>query len=377
MNRVKILVLLATVALLALLPVGLFAQQPEAPHRFFGTATMADGSLAPDGTVVSAWVGDAEAGTAVVESSFQAAFYLLDVTPAIGGASYVGQMVTFLVDGVSTGDSVAWVTRTSQELNLTAMAAMMEEGAGLAIGLFEESHSGQTGRATFKEVGDDLQVDLSLGSGALWSELAHIHSGQCNESGGDTLGGVVHALTSFVGGSGASSITLEGVTLASVQDGDHAVNVHSADDAGTYTACGNIPAADASQMLPMMMAAGPDTEAITESVKTALVGDALFTVLLSGRAGRNGLDGVDGDDGLGGANGRDGVDGRNGTNGANGANAVDGANGTDGVDGADGRNGTSGAAGEDGGGGLGIVALILAIVALLGVGGAFAMSRRS
>ena len=56
MIRFKILALLATVALLALVPVGLFAQQPDTPHQFFGTATLADGTLAPDGTVVTAVV---------------------------------------------------------------------------------------------------------------------------------------------------------------------------------------------------------------------------------------------------------------------------------------------------------------------------------
>jgi hypothetical protein len=264
MNRVKILALLATVALLALLPVGLFAGQPEAPHQFYGTATLADGSLAPDGTVVSAWVGDDEAATAVVESSFQAGFYLLKVAPAIG-SSYVGQSVTFLVDGVSTGDSVAWVTRSSQELNLSAVTP--------------------------------------------------------------------------------------------------------------------VPPTPTPAPTPAPTPVPPlDMEALTSDVKTALLDDLLFRVRIGGRNGNNGLDGAAGSDGSDGANGANGARGAAGANGANGTNAVDGANGTNGVDGADGRNGTAGAAGaagEDGGGGLGIVALILAIVALLGVGGAFAMSRKS
>ena len=86
MNRVKILALLATVALLALLPVGLYAQQLDPPHRFFGTATMADGTLAPDGTVVGAWVGGAEVATAIVSSGFQPGYYILDVSPPKGRA---------------------------------------------------------------------------------------------------------------------------------------------------------------------------------------------------------------------------------------------------------------------------------------------------
>ena len=383
MNRYKILALLAAVALLALLPAGIFAQQPEAPHRFFGTATLASASLAPDGTVVAAMVGGNPVATTQVESSFQAGFYLLDISPPIG-ESYVGQMVTFLVDGVSTGDSVAWQTRGSLELNLTGTAAMTEGDAGLAIGLFEENNSGQSGRATLAEIGDNLQVVLSLNSGALWSELTHIHSGQCNESGGDTLGGAVHTLTSFVGGSGGSTTMLAGLTLAMMQDGNHAINVRMAGNAGTYTACGNIPPAGQDQPRPVLMKAAVevDGEALTEDVKSALISDAVFTGLLEGKAGTNGLDGEDGEDGEDGRDGRDGADGTPGLAGPRGlagANGLSGANGRDGRDGADGDAGRTGPRGEkgdegDGGGGLlntlapflAIAALFLAFVALVG-----------
>ena len=119
MNRIKILALLATVVLLALMPINLFAQQPEAPHKFYGTVTLADGSVAPDGTMVGAWVGGEEVATTTVESSFEDGFYLLDVAPPVG-ETYDGQVVTFTVDGVATGDCVPWVTRGSQELNLVA-----------------------------------------------------------------------------------------------------------------------------------------------------------------------------------------------------------------------------------------------------------------
>jgi hypothetical protein len=82
--------------------------------------------------------------------------------------------------------------------------------------------------------------------------------------------------------------------------------------------------------------------------------------------------GAKGDRGAPGNSGATGADGTNGTNGTNGAN---GSNGAGGVGGA---QGPQGFAGENGGGGaLGVIALILAIVALVGVGGTFAMSRKS
>ena len=71
-------------------------------------------------TGVAAWVGGEEVAAAMVESSFQAGFYLLDVTPP-AGETYAGQIVTFTVDGVATEVSASWETRVSQELNLTAV----------------------------------------------------------------------------------------------------------------------------------------------------------------------------------------------------------------------------------------------------------------
>ena len=81
------------------------------------------------------------------------------------------------------------------------------------------------------------QVELSISAGALETELTHIHSGQC----GDTLGGVVFPLTSFVGGSGSSSTLVE-ATLDSLMDGNHAINLHEVGNPSIFTACGNIPA---------------------------------------------------------------------------------------------------------------------------------------
>jgi hypothetical protein len=364
MNRIKILALLAAVALLALLPLGLHAQQLDPPHKFYGVATLEDGTIAPDGTVVAAWIDGAEVSTAMVESSFEVGFYLLDVAQAEGDV-FAGEMVAFTVGGVATSDSIAWESRMSQELNLVAMAGamevtpepFMEEGAGLAIGLFGNNRSGQSGRATFTEIGDDLEVVISVNPGALTSELAHIHNGTC-----ESTGGIDHPLTSFEGGSGVTTMLVEGVTLAHVQDGDHYINIHMAGNPGTSTACGNIPADGEDQPLPMRMVPDPVD---TDDLKAEL----LTTLRLE--AGLNAPRVSDGADGAAGARGPAG------SAGAQGAQGNPGAVGANGQAGADGPAGARGPEGDSGGVGLAIVALILAIVALAGAGGAFAMGRRS
>ena len=108
--------------------------------------------------------------------------------------------------------------------------------AKVTFPLRELSSSGQGGTANLTDKGSMTQVNLSIPRGALATELAHIHSGQC----GETLGGVVFPLTSFVGGSGLST-TVVGAPLYRLMDGFHAINLHQRGNTNRFTACGNIP----------------------------------------------------------------------------------------------------------------------------------------
>ena len=128
-----------------------------------------------------------------------------------------------------------------------AMTAMVEPGDELLlIALNPLSDSGQSGWAALTAKGDQIVVVLDLAPGALQTELVHIHAGQC----GDTLGGVAHPLTNFVGGSGASKTTVD-VTLDSLGTGAFAINAHKKDEPGVYTACGNVPAASETVTIPL------------------------------------------------------------------------------------------------------------------------------
>ena len=63
----------------------------------------------------------------------------------------------------------------------------------------------------------------------------HIHSGVC---GNDTLGSVIHGLTSIAGG---ASVTAVDASLSCLRTGDFAINSHQTGNPATYTTCGNIP----------------------------------------------------------------------------------------------------------------------------------------
>ena len=107
--------------------------------------------------------------------------------------------------------------------------------ADLLISPGEQDDSGQTGWAALTAKGEQTEVVLHVGVGAVESELVHIHSGTC---GRDTLGSVEHALTNIAGGASASTVN---ASLASLRTGDFAINSHKKGEAGVYTTCGDIP----------------------------------------------------------------------------------------------------------------------------------------
>jgi plastocyanin len=135
-------------------------------------------------------------------------------------------------------DATAMPDTMMPEIPPEAMAIFETAPADLlTVSLNQDNDSGQDGWANLTAKGDQTEVILLLPPGDLETELAHIHSGRCGE---ETLGEVVHPLTSFVDGAGFSVSTLD-VTMSNLLTGDFAINTHSSDDPGVYTSCGNIP----------------------------------------------------------------------------------------------------------------------------------------
>lgn len=111
-----------------------------------------------------------------------------------------------------------------------------ESSDSIAIPLGGANDSGQSGWATLTANGAQTDVAVTLSAGVLESELMHIHQGSCANP-----GGVDYPLTSFVGGSGDSTMTVA-ASLSSIRNGNQYINVHQAGNPGTSTACGDIPA---------------------------------------------------------------------------------------------------------------------------------------
>jgi hypothetical protein len=100
-----------------------------------------------------------------------------------------------------------------------------------------ENSSGQDGTVTLTDKGSaGVEVVIAITANAAepgQPQLAHIHSGRCPQ-----VGAVTSPLTNVV--DGHSTTTVSGVTLAQLQDGNHAVNVHLASAPGTYVSCADL-----------------------------------------------------------------------------------------------------------------------------------------
>ncbi len=228
MTKSRLLLILAVMALVLTLPSVVSAQRVP-PHVFVGSAAI-DGVAAGDGSIVTAWIDGEEVASATITGG------VFTLVIDQGDSTYASKAISFMLDGKSVAETATWMQGGGDVVVLTVTSAPVVAGRVLTIDLLELNDSGQRGSAILTELGPETRVVLSISSGALETELVHIHLGQC----GASLGGVDQALTSFVDGSGGSN-TMVAATLDSLTDGNHAINSHEAGNPGNYTSCANLP----------------------------------------------------------------------------------------------------------------------------------------
>ena len=184
-------------------------------------------------------------------------------------------------------------------LAIALLALMAFPAAGVlaqddvVVPIGELNGSGISGDASLTDNGDGTTTVDILVDGATGAHPAHIHTGTCSE-----LGDVVYPLTD-VDASG-QSLTVVDATLEDLQTtGPYAINIHmSADDIGTYVACGDIPqvaaggevaaAAATATVTPAASPAVGGTSSVTDigtsGVGTTAAGNSAWLVLAMGAA---------------------------------------------------------------------------------------------
>lgn len=165
----------------------------------------------------------------------------------------------------------------------------------VVVPINELNDSGISGDASLTDNGDGTTTVDILVDGATGGHPAHIHSGSCTE-----LGDVVYPLTD-VDASGESVTVIDAPLSDLLTKGPYAINIHlSADEIGTYVACGDIPqeavgggttesAATATATVEASPAAVGGTSSVTDigasGVGTTFQGSMSLFVLALGAAG--------------------------------------------------------------------------------------------
>ena len=120
-------------------------------------------------------------------------------------------------------------------LSSTLLAAA---AAPVAFNLSPQNHSGETAKATLTQGKGEVTVVVDTHGGPANPQPIHIHEGTCAKLNPKPA----YPLTTVLDGKSVTHV--KGVTLAQLQDGHYAINIHhSTTDIKTYYACGNIPKA--------------------------------------------------------------------------------------------------------------------------------------
>ena len=213
------------------------------------TATVPEGTSAEEITALVSAAVDAANEGALTRGQMADAIAAA-IADQAGDALTEDKLAAIVASSVQVAVDAANAAAAAAELAAATAALALAQAEAPPVGLYHapavfaldgSNSSDQSGSATLTASGDRTIVTLELSAGSLDTELVHIHAGQC----GDTLGGIAHELTSFVGGFGGSVSTVNS-SLTSLLTTGFAINAHKAGEPGLSTACGNIPASAAS-----------------------------------------------------------------------------------------------------------------------------------
>ena len=126
MTKLRVVVLLAVVALLLLPALALADTPPEPPCRFYGTVTV-DGAAVADGTVITAMIEGDQLTTATPAEGYSASTYALKI--GVDTEYTEGATVTFMIGDRAAAQTGTWTKGGNVEVNLTAGQAGPQGGA--------------------------------------------------------------------------------------------------------------------------------------------------------------------------------------------------------------------------------------------------------
>jgi hypothetical protein len=170
MTKLRVVVLLAVVALLLFPALALADTPPEPPCRFYGTVTV-DGAAVADGTVITAMIGGDQLTTATPAEGYSTSTYAIKI--GVDTEYTEGATVTFMIGDRAAAQTGTWTKGGNIEVNLTAGQAGPQAGAITDV------------QVTSLAAGSDPTVDWDPVSGVLTLGIPDGATGPAGAAGAD------------------------------------------------------------------------------------------------------------------------------------------------------------------------------------------------
>ena len=170
MTKLRVVVLLAVVALLLFPALALADTPPEPPCRFYGTVTV-DGAAVADGTVITAMIEGDQLTTATPAEGYSTSTYAIKI--GVDTEYTEGATVTFMIGDRAAAQTGTWTKGGNVEVNLTAGQAGPQGGAITDV------------QVTSLAAGSDPTVDWDPVSGVLTLGIPDGATGPAGAAGAD------------------------------------------------------------------------------------------------------------------------------------------------------------------------------------------------
>lgn len=170
MTKLRVVVLLAVVALLLLPALALADTPPEPPCRFYGTVTV-DGAGVADGTVITAMIGGDQLTAATPAEGYSTSTYAIKI--GVDTEYTEGATVTFMIGDRAAAQTGTWTRGGNVEVNLTAGQAGPQGGAITDV------------QVTSLAAGSDPTVQWNSGTGVLTLGIPDGATGPAGAAGAD------------------------------------------------------------------------------------------------------------------------------------------------------------------------------------------------
>ena len=170
MTKLRVVVLLAVVALLLFPALALADTPPEPPCRFYGTVTV-DGAAVADGTVITAMIEGDQLTTATPAEGYSTSTYAIKI--GVDTEYTEGATVTFMIGDRAAAQTGTWTKGGNVEVNLTAGQAGPQAGAITDV------------QVTSLAAGSDPTVDWDPVSGVLTLGIPDGATGPAGAAGAD------------------------------------------------------------------------------------------------------------------------------------------------------------------------------------------------